>query len=220
MHTRDASSFPSWFRWAWSFDFSHGGASESAHPFAAVLCCHDPDPANDIIYVVKCIRLRKMLAVQHIARILEHPMWDAPVLWSHDGQRGDQSGGTLADIYKRGGLNMQPSWTTFKDGGYSFQGGIAAMEERFSKGKLLFPKWEPDLWAEYDQYHTDQNGLIVKIDDDLLSAIRGSAMGVRHFRQMDPKSNGGFARHGDNGAALNSAEAIRERNDFNVFTGE
>jgi hypothetical protein len=37
---------------------------------------------------------------------------------------------------------------------------------------------------------------------------------------MDPKSNGGFARHGDNGAALNSAEAIRERNDFNVFTGE
>jgi phage terminase large subunit-like protein len=124
-HDRNPASFPSWYRWAWSFDFSHGGASESAHPFGAVLCAHDQDA--DVIYVVECIRLHKMLAVQHIARILEHPMYDAVVLWPHDGTQAELGGGTIADIYRRGGLNMRDSWTTFADGGYNFQGGIAAM---------------------------------------------------------------------------------------------
>jgi len=41
--------YPHYCRWIWGTDFSHGGMSASAHPFAAVLLAHNPE--TDVVYV-------------------------------------------------------------------------------------------------------------------------------------------------------------------------
>ena len=42
-HSRDPATFPWYWPWLWAVDFSHGGMSAQAHPFAAVLGCWDRD---------------------------------------------------------------------------------------------------------------------------------------------------------------------------------
>ncbi len=148
-HNRRPASFPSYWKWLWGFDFSHGGSSDQAHPFAAVLACWNPDPSSDQIFITHAIRMKGAVSAQHVARIKEHVMWDAPVCWPHDGNRGQDDGGTLAGIYKKHGLNMQPTHTTFPlpAGGYSLEvAGISAMRERFSRGGLFFPAWESEAF--------------------------------------------------------------------------
>ena len=82
-YSRDPITFPDWWPWLWAVDFSHGGMSAQAHPFAAVLGCWDRDA--DCIYVCHAIRMRQALPVMHVAALKQHPCWDAPVSYGHDG---------------------------------------------------------------------------------------------------------------------------------------
>jgi phage terminase large subunit-like protein len=215
-HSRDPATFPTFWPWAWSVDFSHAGLSASAHPFAAVLGCWDRD--TDTIYVVHAIRLRQALPVTHVAAIKEHPCWDAPVLWPHDGARVEDlsTGATFSATYRRLGLNMRHEHTTFKDGGYSFEAGIADMEQRFATGRLKVAKHLSEWFDEYRNYHR-VNGLVMKADDDLMSATRGLCMGIRFARVLDPNrgaivgayrgNDGSFRRIGQQQRALGVDDA-------------
>lgn len=182
-HTLDPATVPPYWRWLWALDFSHGGMSEAAHPFAAVLGAWDRD--NDVIYVMHAIRIRKALALNHVAAIKQHPMWDAPVAWPHDGGRGGNivSGETIAATYRKLGLNMRPKHATFPDGGYNFEAGITEMENRFgaSPPRLQFAAHLSEIFDEYLGYHRI-NGLVHKVDDDLLSATRVLCMDIRNAK--------------------------------------
>lgn len=206
-HLRDPSTFPPYWPWLWALDFRHSGSASTGHPFAAVLGAWDRD--NDTIYVVEAIRMLG-LAPLHVARIKENPLWMAPVAWPHDGGRGGSivSGETIAMTYKKLGLNMRPTHATFKDGGYNFEAGIKDMEERFGSGRLQIAAHLSEAFDEYQGYHRE-NGLVVKIDDDILSAVRVLCMDIRHAQV--PERFGGFVHRGKAPAA--AAQGV----DFDVF---
>jgi phage terminase large subunit-like protein len=208
---RDPAELPVYWPWLWALDFSHAGLSPSGHPFAAVLGCWDRD--NDVIHVVHAVRIRQALAPTHVAMIKQHPCWEAPVAWPHDGGRGGSlvSGETIAAIYKKLGLAMREEHATFKDGGYNFEAGILQMQERFARGGLKVAAHLSEWLDEYQGYHRD-GGLVVKIDDDLLSATRVLCMDIRHAKV--PAEWRGFRER----RAVPGGE-MAEGVDFDLFTG-
>jgi phage terminase large subunit-like protein len=213
-HSRDPARFPDYWPWLWGLDFSHGGMSAQAHPFAAVLGCWDRD--SDTIYIVHAIRMRQALPINHVAAVKQHVCWDAPCSWPHDGgHTGFESTETFADTYKRLGLNMRPTHATFKSGGYNFENGIAEMESRFATGRLKIAQHLGEVWDEYRGYHRVA-GLVHKVDDDLLSAIRVLTMDIRFAKVLvsdRPGQGIGFVRR-------KAEPQIARGVDFNVFTGE
>jgi hypothetical protein len=90
---------PTYWPWLWALDFRHSGQESGGHPFAAIRLTWDR--TNDVIYIMDAFRMYAM-ADNHVARIKENPMWDAPVAWPHDGGRGAgiMTGETVAAIYK------------------------------------------------------------------------------------------------------------------------
>lgn len=176
-HSLDPASIPRYWRWLWGLDFRHSGSEKSGHPFAAVLVVLDPD--TDIVYVMHTVRMLGLAPMQ-VAAMKSHPMFDAPAAWPHDGGRGGSiiSGETVAATYKRLGVTMRPTHATFKDGGYNFEAGIDEMALRFGSGRLKFAAHLTEAFDEYRGYHR-KDGLVVKIDDDILSAIRQALMDLR-----------------------------------------
>ena len=185
-HNRDPATFPPYWPYLWGLDFGRG-MSAQAHPFAAVLAAWDKD--NDVIYIIEAFKMKQALLVQHVERIKSHPGFGAPVAWPHDGTANDLgSGQTIAMLYKKAGLRMLPKWSTFPQsmgGGYSFEAGIAAMENRFATGKLLVARHLGEWFEEYRNYHR-KDGLVVKIDDDLLSATRQVVMSISKAQPFQP----------------------------------
>jgi phage terminase large subunit-like protein len=137
----------------------------------------------------------------------------APVAWPHDGGRGAGiiTGETVAATYKKLGLAMRPTHATFPDGGYNFEAGVTVMEERFAAGRLLIASHLAEVFDEYQGYHR-VNGLVNKIDDDLLSAIRVLCMDLR-FAKM-PEQFPQYRRSSSQGPLI--ARGV----DFDVFTGQ
>jgi phage terminase large subunit-like protein len=207
-HTLDPASVPTYWPWLWALDFRHSGQESGGHPFAAVLLTWDRD--NDTIYIMDAFRMFGM-AANHVARIKESPMRDAPVAWPHDGGRGAGivTGETVAAIYKKLGLTMRPTHATFPDGGYNFEAGITVLEERLAGGKLRVAAHLAEWFDEYQGYHR-VNGLVHKVDDDLLSATRVGCMDLR-FAKMPER----FPQYRRGGEQQQLADGI----DFDVFTG-
>jgi phage terminase large subunit-like protein len=210
-HSRDPATFPWYWPWLWAVDFSHGGMSAQAHPFAAVLGCWDRDA--DCIYIVHAIRMRQALPVSHVAAIKSHPCWDAPVAWPHDGgHTGFESTETFAATYRRLGLSMRGTHATFPRGGYNFESGITEIEQRLATGRLKIASHLAEIFDEYRGYHRVA-GLVHKVDDDLLSAIRVLVMDIRYAKALAPERAGhGFRRPDTSTVAKNV--------DFDLFTGE
>lgn len=209
---RDPASFPSYWRWMWGFDFRHSGSETTGHPFAAVLGAYDPD--SDTIYIVEAFRMMG-LAPMHAQRIKSSPMWNAPVAWPHDGGRGASivHGGTIMQVYKKLGLNMRPTHATFATGGFVFDNGVDEMAARFSSGRLKAANHLSEFFDEYQGYHR-KDGLVVKVDDDLLSATRQLVMDIRFAKTFAEFA--GFVEWRRRDAATKPASGM----DFDLFTGD
>jgi phage terminase large subunit-like protein len=217
-HNQDPSTFPLHWPWIWGLDFSHAGMSASAHPFAAVLGCWSRDD-GDVIYIVHALKLQRMLPAQHVQQMQKHPCWDAPCAWPHDGNnRSFETGVTFAHIYKKLGLKMLGGHARFAaTNDYNFESGIAEMENRFATGRLKIAEHLVELWEEYRGYHR-VNGLVHKVDDDLLSALRVLCMDVRRAQMLPPRfGQAGFWR---GGAPLQQEQMARGVNDWDLFSGE
>jgi hypothetical protein len=213
-YQKDPREFPEWCRWIWGSDFSHGGMSASAHPFAAALLCHDT--MTDIVYVVDAVRLYRALPAMHVQAIRGRLHWDAPFAWPHDGNRGADlaTSETFRGMYRRLGLNMRPNNASFKDGGYALEAGITEMEQRFASNRLKIASHLTEVLDEYIGYHRINN-LIHKVDDDLLSAIRIGLMDIRYAKPMGPTGRGPDGSFDHRGSEQRIARDV----DFDVFTG-
>jgi phage terminase large subunit-like protein len=173
---------PAHWPWIWGADFSHGGLSNSSHPAAFVLGAWDR--SNDVVYILDGFKMQKALPINHVERIKQNPLWQAPVAWPHDGGTHTAEGITIARTYEKHGLNMMKKHATWDGGGYDFEAGIAEMENRFASGRLLVARHLGDFFDEYLGYHRD-GGLVNKVDDDMLSATRVLIMGLRHAKTVD-----------------------------------
>lgn len=168
------------YHWVYLWGIDFGGVSSDSHPFAAVLLGWDRDA--DVIHVVHSLRMTNARPLDHAEAI--KPWGPIPVAWPHDGWARESNGVELKDQYKKY-LPMLPGHATFTTGGYSTEAGIMEMQERMATGK-----WKVfdgnDIWMEeYRNYHREE-GLIVKVDDDLLSASRVGMM-ARRFAKALPQ---------------------------------
>jgi phage terminase large subunit-like protein len=197
---------PHWKK-IWGIDFGVG------HPFAAVLMLWDID--NDILIVHQALRLkaddRTPWAAQPLfhASVMRRYGASVPVAWPHDGNQRDKgSGQVIAANYKKAGLLMLPGHATFPEGGYSLEAGIQEMDQRFLTNRLKVSKHCAEWFEEYRFYHRE-NGEIVKVRDDILSATR-IAMMMRRFAKAVPLGTWERNRY-------DSQARVAEGVDFDVF---
>lgn len=173
--------------WAllWGLDFG------IAHPFAAVLMAWDRDA--DCLYVLEAFKMEGGIPLTHAARI-KNIAPGVLCAWPHDGAaREAGSGQALIESYKEQGLWVRPSHATHPDGGYSTDAGIAMMLERMRDGRFRVAAHLTDWWDEWRVYQRDDNGMIKKVFDDLMSATRVAVMD-RRFATQPRKVTWGLQR--------------------------
>ncbi|HVM77626.1 MAG TPA: terminase family protein [Stellaceae bacterium] len=154
----------------WAVDFGID------HPFAAVLLAWDRD--SDTVYVLAEVKIKGGVPAIHASRMRAIAA-NVRVAWPHDGtQRDKGSGEQLAQIYKGEGLQMLPTHATHPTGGYSLEAGIADLLVRMKSGRFKVASHLTEWLDEFAGYHR-KDGLIVKVNDDLLSATRIGVMQIR-----------------------------------------
>ena len=174
---------PTW-RKLWGIDF--GGAGSGSHPFAAVLIAWDQD--YDVIYLLHALKMQGMTKLQHIPAMRALGA-TVPVAWPHDGNElRDGPGGTqqLAAQYKNPmdgmlGLNMLPTHATWPEGGFSTVAAVDELSDRCKTGRFKVCEDLANFFSEYRMYHRE-NGLLVKVNDDVLSALFKALMQKRSAR--------------------------------------
>jgi phage terminase large subunit-like protein len=183
---------PPFWKKLWGSDFGID------HPFGAVLILWDVDA--DVIHVHHTYRITDALPIQH-ADAMKRVGAEVPVAWPVDGNVRRDDGKPMADHYKRHGLKMLPSHATWPDGSVSTEAGILEMDEREKSGRLKYARQLSDILEERRFYHR-KDGQIVKLKDDLISALRTAIMAKREARAVQlggkaataAKASTGFAR--------------------------
>ncbi len=143
------------------------------HPTGAAKLAWDRDA--DVIYVTHSYGQREATPIMHAAALKG---WGAelPWAWPHDGLQHDKgSGEALAAQYRAQGLKMLPERATFEDGGNGVEAGITEMLDRMLSGRWKVFEHLEDWFAEFRLYHR-KDGLIVKLNDDRMSASRYAMM--------------------------------------------
>ena len=72
---------------------------------------------------------------------------------------------------------------TWPDGGNGVEAGIYEIRDLMQKGKFKVFLGQRELFDEFNQYHRDANGKIVKAQDDIWDAIRYAYMMRRYAIQ-------------------------------------
>jgi phage terminase large subunit-like protein len=161
------------------------------HPAGAAWLAWDRDA--DTVYVVNEFQLREATPVMQAPLLAAKGKW-IPVAWPHDGLQHDKgSGEQLAQQYRNGGVNMLPERATHApaegqkegEGGNGLEAGVSEMLERMQTGRWKVFSTCTAWLAEFRMYHR-KDGLIVKLNDDVLSASRYGMMMLR-FAITEPK---------------------------------
>lgn len=165
---------PHWHK-LWGVDFGID------HPFAAALILWDKD--TDVIHVHHAMRISDQKALEH-AVAMKAIARSVKVAWPQDGHQREKGGGeALADIYRKHGLAMLPHHATHSDGSNSTEAAIMEMDQRFATGRLKIASHLSIVFEEIRLYHR-KDGMIVKLKDDVLSAIRTAVMARRMASQV------------------------------------
>jgi phage terminase large subunit-like protein len=162
------------------------------HPTAGARLAWDRDA--DVVYVTHDYRVRQATTLQHAAAL---KAWgDVPFAWPHDGMStGDRSSGdTLAELYRKQGLDLMWERATFPDGGNGVEAGIAMMLDRMETGRLKVFSHLSQWLEEFRLYHREE-GKVVKEHDDILSATRYALMMLRYARRPRDRNAGALKRN-------------------------
>lgn len=151
------------------------------HAKAAVFLAWDRD--TNTIYIYDVWKEKTPTLAPMVSAVRQRGGETIPVVWPHDlAERDPTSGKSYQQLFKTEGLNMTEEHATFEDGGYSTEAGIQLMTDRFVNGTLKVFETCTDFFEEYRLYHR-KKGLIVKEDDDVMSASRIGVMAIRHAKE-------------------------------------
>lgn len=154
------------------------------HPTAVVWMAIDLD--NDCIHVYGEYKKKKTMIPLHAVSIRSRGV-NVPVAWPHDGYQHEKGSGTsMADQYRNELVNMLPFHFTNPPapgqkegtGGISVEAGVMEMLARMETGRFKVFSTCSGFWEEFSQYHR-QDGVIVKLFDDTMSATRYGVMSIR-----------------------------------------
>jgi hypothetical protein len=154
------------------------------HPTACVLVAEDRDA--DTLHVTHIYRQKEETPVVHGAAMRAWGTW-LPWAWPQDGyQRDKQSGIEIAQAYRDQSLIMMPIHSQFASGSNGVEAGLMEMLDRFKTGRLKISRNCVQLLEEIRTYHR-KDGDVVKMKDDLISALRYAVMmrrfGIQRVRQ-------------------------------------
>jgi phage terminase large subunit-like protein len=167
-----------------------GGTSDESHPSAVVFGAYDE--VNDILYIYDGFRTYGSEMSEVAAKIISRPNSDwIPMFWPHDGGKGkaknDPAGGTVADKYRRYGVQMFHTHFTNPDeekgegkGGIRIEPGITELSGRIFDRRVRVFNTFLEWFEEYRNYH-QKDGKIVDKNDDLMAATRYLCQMIRHF---------------------------------------
>jgi Terminase RNaseH-like domain len=173
---------PNHWRAIWGIDFG------IFHPFAAVLVLHDTE--ENVVHVHSCFRMENATPEQHCAKI-RMTAANVPIAYPHDGDNREHGSGEATIMaYRRAdpglrflsGSARNPS----SDGKSNFatEPAILAMWQMMEAGRFKVSSDLMEWRSEFRNYHRDENGLIVKMHDDLMSATRIACMSLRFARSI------------------------------------
>jgi len=148
------------------------------HPQAHIQMWIDPD--EDVIYIARGIKQAKKQPYEIWERV---KVWaeGVPTAWPHDGLQTEKgSAKQQKSYYEDAGWEMLDQHATWPMGGNGVEQGIVEIYNRINLGKFRIFDHLTDVFDEFLQYHRDEKGNIVKVNDDLLSAIRYAYMMRRH----------------------------------------
>lgn len=153
------------------------------HPSAATRLAWDKD--NDVIYVVSGYRARNQTPAMFATAVKPWGPW-LKWAWPHDGLQHDKgSGQQLMAQYANAGMSMLTGKAEFEDGSNGVEAGIMDMYDRMQTGRWKVFSTIPEWFEEYRLYHR-KDGLIVKLNDDLISSSRYANM-MKRFAITKPK---------------------------------
>lgn len=155
------------------------------HPQAHIQLAIDPDSAT--IYVCQAWKKAKKQPWEAWQSV---KVWakDVPTAWPHDGLQTEKgSAKQQREYYEEAGWTMCDEHATWKDGGLGVEAGLMEMNNLMTTGKFKIFDDLVEAIEEVREYHRKQmpNGMsqIVKLKDDIISAIRGAYMMARHAIQ-------------------------------------
>lgn len=149
------------------------------HPTAGAWLAHDRD--TDTVYLYDVYRRSKAFAPEHASVFRSKGQW-IPIAWPQDGDNETAAGPQLSKQYQDQGLNMLPESAKLppvsdrtqdntQRSRTSVEAGVQLMIGRMLSGRFKVFKTLVPWWEEYRMYHR-KKGLIVKVNDDVISATR------------------------------------------------
>ena len=148
------------------------------HPQAHIQLWIDRD--TDTIYVAHAWKKSKTLA--DVAWNCVHEWaYGVPTAWPHDGLQTEKgSAKQQKSYYHQAGWDMLDVHAQWLDGGIGVEAGLVELYRLMELGKFKVFKHLTPWFEEKMNYHRDENGKIIKLGDDLLSATRYAYM-MRRF---------------------------------------
>lgn len=153
------------------------------HPAAFACLAHDRD--TDTVYVYDAWRMKGKGVGEQAMVIMAKGYQQLPWAWPHDGLARDKgSGQVLIKQYREFGINTLNERAQFgttvegKPGGNGVEAGISLMLERMQTRRLRVFSHLAEWFEEMRGYHR-KDGVIVKVDDDIMSATRYALMMLR-----------------------------------------
>ncbi len=154
------------------------------HPQAFCKLAIDPD--NDVIYLTNSWKQSKVSANDAFGAV-KHWSQGIPVAWPADGlmhEKGRDVTVQQKDHYRDAGFLMLPEHATWLDGGNSVENGLYEIIDRQRSGRFKVFRGNEAYMEEHRNYHRDEKGKIVKVDDDLLDAARYAYMMRRYAKKV------------------------------------
>lgn len=167
------------------------------HPQSHIQLAFDPD--DEIFYLTHAIKIRQTTPENAWGAIKKWAT-GVPTAWPHDGLNSEKSSGDAQKTaYVTAGFRMLPKHTTFpsvpdgkggmRTGGNGVEAGLFEIRNLMQSGKFKVFDGLRDFFEEFNQYHRNENGKIVKVRDDILDALRYAYMMRRYaIRFGDVKS--------------------------------
>src|SRR5215471_8683198 len=152
-----------------------------------------------------------------------------PLAWPHDGLTHEKGSGlALADVYRRLGAPMLgKNAHNHGSDNYHVEPAVEEMIGYMKRGQFAIASHMGELAEEVLQYHRDEDYKIVRLRDDLISAVRYAFMMRRSGKLLDECETYGRAPGAMDGSQFDPRprhQARREPQiangiDFDLFTG-
>ncbi|MGW6085154.1 phage terminase large subunit family protein, partial [Bacillus subtilis] len=157
------------------------------HPQAHVQLAWDIE--NESFYLTRAYKARQVSPAEAFSAVKS---WadNVPIAWPPDGLQTEKGSGLQQkSYYEEAGFQMLPEHAQWEDGSRSVEPGLFELYDLMRRGKFRVFSGLRDFFEEYNFYHRDEKGKIVKVRDDILDAVRYAYMMRRYaIRYADIKN--------------------------------